>query len=255
MVLDDDGTPRPGEVQVVLLSFCPPSNDQVTELRDAAGRGMSADVETLLQKPQDPDLGDPAPLFEASMHGQTEVARLLLEANADKDNATPDGATPLFIAAQEGQLEVARLLLEANADTDKAMQDGATPLYVAAAHGQPEVARLLLEANADMDKAAQNGSTPLCIAAQRGHVEVARLLQESSTDKNKSLVQNIDSASDNTKRSLLDTVNTSSAVMLQKLDTTQQDLLKQTHESHAVLQGVAQSQSFGLQVLSVEPSV
>ncbi|CAE7685124.1 petJ, partial [Symbiodinium sp. CCMP2456] len=57
------------------------------------------------------------------------------------------------------------------------------------------------------------------------------------------LVQNIDSASDNTKRSLLDTVNTSSAVMLQKLDTTQQDLLKQTHESHAVLQGVAQSQT------------
>jgi len=62
-------------------------------------------------------------------------------------------------------------------------------------------------------------------------------------DSYSGLVQNIDSASDNTKRSLLDTVNTSSAAMLQKLDTTQQDLLKQTHESHAVLQGVAQSQT------------
>ncbi|CAE7841422.1 hop [Symbiodinium necroappetens] len=57
------------------------------------------------------------------------------------------------------------------------------------------------------------------------------------------LVENIDSASDNTKSALLDTVNTSSAAMLKKLDTTQQDLLKQTHESHAVLQGVAQTQT------------
>ena len=30
-----------------------------------------------------------------------------------------DGTTPFFIAASEGQLEVARLLLEANADKDK----------------------------------------------------------------------------------------------------------------------------------------
>ncbi|CAE7555873.1 splA [Symbiodinium sp. CCMP2592] len=42
------------------------------------------------------------------------------------------------------------------------------------------------------------------------------------------LVQNINTASDNTKRSLLDTVNTSSALMLQKLDTMQQDLLQQS---------------------------
>ncbi|CAE7229382.1 Ank3 [Symbiodinium sp. KB8] len=127
MVLDDDGTLRHGEVQLVLLSFCPPSNDQVT--RDAAGRGMSAEVE-----------------------GQLEVARFLLEANADTDTAMQDGCTPLCIAAQEGQLEVARLLLETNADKDKAMQDGGTPLCIAAQKGHVEVARLLLEANADKNK-------------------------------------------------------------------------------------------------------
>ena len=37
------------------------------------------------------------------------------------------------------------------------------------------------------------------------------------------LVKNIDGASDSTKRALLDTVNTSSDVLLQKLDATQQD--------------------------------
>ena len=44
----------------------------------------------------------------------------LLEANGDKDKANHDGATLLFIAAHQGQLEVVRLLLEANADKDNA---------------------------------------------------------------------------------------------------------------------------------------
>ncbi|OLP96560.1 Ankyrin-3 [Symbiodinium microadriaticum] len=185
VVLEDDGTLRPGEVQVVLLRFCPPSNDQVTALRDAAGRGVSAEVETLLQRPQDPDLGDPAPLFEASKHGQIDVVRLLLEAKADMDKATQDGATPLYSAAAYGQLEVARLLLEANADQDKATQDGETPLFIAAQLGQLEVARFLLEANADTDKARQDGATPLFIAAAHGQLEVVRLLLEAKADMGK----------------------------------------------------------------------
>ena len=57
------------------------------------------------------------------------------------------------------------------------------------------------------------------------------------------LVKNIDGASDSTKQALLDTVNTSSSALLQKLDASQQDLLKQTHDSHNVLQTVAQAQT------------
>jgi len=48
---------------------------------------------------------------------------------------------------------------------------------------------------------------------------------------------------DSTKQALVDTVNTSSNVLLQKLDATQQDLLKQSHDSHVLLQGVATSQT------------
>mmetsp|Transcript_25722 Transcript_25722/g.60279 ORF Transcript_25722/g.60279 Transcript_25722/m.60279 type:complete len:903 (+) Transcript_25722:36-2744(+) len=48
---------------------------------------------------------------------------------------------------------------------------------------------------------------------------------------------------DSTKQALVDTVNTSSNVLLQKLDSTQQDLLKQSHESHVLLQGVATTQT------------
>ena len=110
-VLDDDCTLRTGEVQVVLLSFCAASHAQVRALWDAARSGLASEVESLLQRPQDPDAvcpGDPTPLLVASEHGHQEVARLLLEANADKEKATPNGGTPLFIAAQTGQTEVAR---------------------------------------------------------------------------------------------------------------------------------------------------
>eukprot|EP00439_Symbiodinium_sp_Y106_P008698 s591_g1.t1 len=211
-VLDDDYSLRTGDIQVVFLSFCSASNEQVAALRDAAIHGRAAEVETILQRPQDPDLvlahdrHQIPPLMLAAGHGQLEVTRLLLEAKADKDKGDQNGVTPLFNAAYEGQLEVVRLLLEANADKDKALEDGTTPLFIAASEGQLEdkaledgttplfiaasegqleVARLLLEANADKDKVDENSATPLFIAAQKGQLEVVRLLLEANADKDK----------------------------------------------------------------------
>ncbi|CAE7420719.1 CTTNBP2, partial [Symbiodinium sp. KB8] len=123
--------------------------------------------------------------FKLDTPAGEKVIRLLLEANADKDKATPGGATPLYIAAKNGHLEVVRLLLEANADKDKAFRDGATPLFMAAYSGQLEVVVLLLEAKADKDKTMNDGRTPLFIAAQNGHLEVVRLLLEAKADKDK----------------------------------------------------------------------
>ena len=178
---------KPGDVQLVLLNLSLASEVQTEELRRAAESGLISVVETILQQPQDPDLGNPAPLFIASHHGHLEVACLLLEARADKDKANNIGATPLVIAAESGHLEVARLLLEANADKEKATDVGATPLFLAALNGYLEVARLLLEATADKDKAMNNGATPLFVAAQNGHLEVALLLLEVKADKDKAM--------------------------------------------------------------------
>ena len=86
VVLDDDRTLKPGEVQVILLHFRQASEAQVRALRDAARLGLTQQVENILQRPQDPDSrrpGRPTPLSVAAEHGRLEVARLLLEANAD----------------------------------------------------------------------------------------------------------------------------------------------------------------------------
>ncbi|CAE7911679.1 ANKRD50, partial [Symbiodinium necroappetens] len=112
---DDEHILKPGDVQLVVVNFRSTSALQVEELRGAAGSGQTSVVETILQRPQDPDLGDPAPLFITSAGGHLEVARLLLEAKADKDKTVNDGATPLYISAQNGHLEVTCLLVDAMA--------------------------------------------------------------------------------------------------------------------------------------------
>ena len=145
---DDDHTLRPGEVQVVLLNFCPASDVEAEALRDAARSGLTSVVETVLQRPQDPDLSDPAPLFEASKHGHLEVVCLLMEAKADKDKSTHRGCGILqlgmgswrlhFAGVQCGhrQSQTGRLHLSVHRSSERAV-GGCTPFAgLHCGHGQ-----------------------------------------------------------------------------------------------------------------------
>ena len=141
-LLDDHDMLRPSGVQLVLLAFCPTSASQAAELVDAARSGMTSTVELLLQRPQDPNLGNPAPLLFAADNGHLEVARLLLEAGADaniSENTVFNDATPLILACQNGHFQVARLLLRAKADVDKSDLDDVTPLHLACHYGHLQV--------------------------------------------------------------------------------------------------------------------
>lgn len=60
------------------------------------------------------------------------------------------GDTALHEACRWGHLEVARLLIDHNADLAATNQHGWTPMHFAAAYGQLEVVRLLLESGADV---------------------------------------------------------------------------------------------------------
>ena len=100
--VSDEHMLRQGEAQLVLVPFSPASEKQVKELRDAAGSGLASTVEAILQRPQDPDLGQPTPLLVACAHGHLEVVELLLEARADPHRATNDGITPLFLGGNLG---------------------------------------------------------------------------------------------------------------------------------------------------------
>ena len=177
----------------------------------AARTGASADAELLLRLPLGPDCNEEelrlrrgggreggrrrprfrsetvgtTPLILASYAGHQEVVRLLCEAGANKDRATPHGRRALILASAEGHLEVVRLLCEAAADKEKADNYGFTALMRASSRGHLEMVRLLCEAGADKEKADISGLTALMCASTRGHLEVVRLLCKAGADRDR----------------------------------------------------------------------
>ena len=185
---DDELLEGPMDAQLILESFRASSEDEIRQLQDAAYDNDLPLMERLLARPQDPDLEcgwQPPALHQACMNGCLEAARLLLEAEADKDKRFFTGATPILLASAKGHPEVVQLLLQVKADKDKAHDDGTTPLLIASLRGRTEVVQVLLEANADKDKADSCGFTALFLACSQGRLEVVQLLLQANADMDK----------------------------------------------------------------------
>ena len=79
---------------------------------------------------------------------------------------TPGGMTPLLYSARDGRIEIARILVGAKADTNQADVNGISPLLMALTNNQLEVAKYLLEKGADPKAADWWGRTPLFAAVE-----------------------------------------------------------------------------------------
>jgi hypothetical protein len=89
-------------------------------------------------------------LHEAITRGDVGTVRQMVEAGADLDVREPSGgSSPLITAAVFGQTEAARLLIEAGADVNLQNNEGSTALLTAAFFANPEIVELLLAAGAD----------------------------------------------------------------------------------------------------------
>ena len=148
---DDQRLVEAGDVQLVVLPFVSASQQQELELITAARDGQLAEVESILCRPQEPDVlnidfQNRRPLDAASSAGHAEIVRLLLEAKADKD-AISFASTPLTMAAAAGHVEVVRILSDAGAKIDRVTR-GITPLLLGIGNGHVDVVRQLLLARA-----------------------------------------------------------------------------------------------------------
>jgi ankyrin repeat protein len=86
----------------------------------------------------------------------------------------PGGMSPLLFAAREGHLEIAKLLLDAKADINQADVNGITPLLSAISNHELPVAQLLLERGANPKSADQWGRTPLWAAVEIRNRDIGR---------------------------------------------------------------------------------
>jgi ankyrin repeat protein len=79
---------------------------------------------------------------------------------------TPGGMTPLLYAARDGRVEIARHLIGAKADINQADVNDISPLLMAITNNQLELAKYLLEKGADPKAADWWGRTPLFAAVE-----------------------------------------------------------------------------------------
>lgn len=141
----------------------------------------------------------------AAVNDQAEVARLLLQWDADPNAVSILGKRPLHCAAMRGSADVTALLLEEGADPNVRDFCGTTPLFDAAVEGHRGCRELLLENGArhdllsaaaagdvlalvrvlplaDLDARDLRGRTALHVSAASGHAVVVDALLDSGAD-------------------------------------------------------------------------
>lgn len=127
--------------------------------------------------------------FRACLVGSTAVVEAGLAARIDPNVLAYHGASALFIAARGDQAEVARLLIDANANANAAERlSGGTALFAAAQLGHVRVATVLLDAGAAPDLAIASGTSPLSMAAANKDRAMMHLLLAAKADASPALV-------------------------------------------------------------------
>ena len=93
------------------------------------------------------------------------------------------GRTLLHGASVNGQTEIVKLLIDAGLDVNAQGNRGETPLHDVACIGHDETANVLLEKGPDSSVTDHEGRTPLVVATQNGNSKVACILQGKGTAK------------------------------------------------------------------------
>jgi len=116
------------------------------------------------------------PLANAAEAGHLDIVKLLLKSGAHI-NAAPDGYTAVMRACWGGQSEAAKLLIDAGADIELKRHDGQRAIHMAAKKGSADCIRLLLKHKVDVNALAYEKDTALSYAELYKHTEVIKLLK------------------------------------------------------------------------------
>ena len=168
-------------VLILLLSSFLCLEKHGDDLCQAVKKGDLEKVEQLLSLGVSPNVHgarkfNRTPLHIVATYNSTEVAKRLLQRNADIEARDKKNRTPLHEAARHDNLEVAELLFQHSADIEARDKSNGTPLHSASCGNSTEVANLLLQNNADIEARDKNKKTPLHSAAGGNNTEVTELL-------------------------------------------------------------------------------
>jgi len=116
-------------------------------------------------------------LFGCIESGDSDALRSVIIQGRSLEVRNRDGDTPLLYATLIGNVDAARILLEHGADVDaQNLKNGVNALQIAAFIGSEELARLLLEMDADPSIKNAYGKTALQLAEAKSNYGVALLI-------------------------------------------------------------------------------
>mgnify|MGYP000075278075 FL=1 len=116
----------------------------------------------------------------------------------DIDKQYTNGDTPLITACRDGNLQIAKLLIEAGADKNKRNNDFTNPLWAACFSDNIELIGYLVDAGVDINNQNVNGATCLIYAASAKKENVVNILIQKGADRSLSTLDGftaLDSAS------------------------------------------------------------
>ena len=165
-------------------------------IHTAAWDGDLAGVQAELDKGVDVNEADInfynlAPLHYAAIHGQKEIAELLIAAGADVSANTTTRGTPLHLVTFEGHKENFKLLIAEGADVNAIIVSGPLQFNVGDIAlnftTDGEIAALLRKHGGMTSEELRSGMTPLHLAAVNGHKEIVELLIAKGADVNEKI--------------------------------------------------------------------
>lgn len=125
------------------------------------------------------------PLHWATMRGEEEAVRCLLDAGADANVQDDLKSTPLSLAASSGSVRMLELLILAGADVDTRNNIGSQAIHYASRHrNDVEPVAVLLRAGASVNSGNNFGHTPLSGAAITNRHRIGAHLLEHGADVN-----------------------------------------------------------------------
>jgi ankyrin repeat protein len=118
-------------------------------------------------------------LHWAAYHGNVDLAKRLLRAEAVPNTHNDYGSSPMMEAAVKADIAMLELLLDAGADVESPNTEGQTALMAVARTGNLEAAKLLVRKGANVNAAEKwGGQTALMWAAARKHPQMVDFLIE-----------------------------------------------------------------------------
>ena len=116
-------------------------------------------------------------LHIAAHSGHSEICKVIIQSEDNKNPANNDERTPLHIAIRRGHLDICSMIIDNITDKNPAIKNGWTALHCAAFHGQLDIYKLI--AQKIVDKNPRNrGHSPLHIAAFGGHLDLCKFILE-----------------------------------------------------------------------------